>query len=83
MASRLDVRLDPSRRQRLEELARERGVPISVLIRNLIDDAYDGVVLERRRRAVKRLVDLEVEKPPDPGMLSREMEESHEPGGLY
>ena len=83
MASRLDVRLDPSRRQRLEEMAREKGVPISALIRSLIDDAYDGVLLERRKRAVEELVGLGVEETPDSGELGRELEEAHEPGGLH
>ena len=52
MASRLDVRLDPERRQRLEEMARDQGVPISDVIRSLIDDAYEGILRERRRKAV-------------------------------
>ena len=38
--------------------------------------------LERRRQAVKRLVKLEVEDPPDPATLSRELEAAHDPGGL-
>ena len=66
MATRLDVRLDPERRQRLDEMARERGVPISDVIRSLIDDAYEGILRERRRKAVDHLVSLAVEDPPDP-----------------
>ena len=53
--ARLDVRLDSERRRRLEELVEERGVPISEIVRCLIDDAYEGVVRERRRQAVQRL----------------------------
>ena len=83
MASRLDVRLDPERRQRLEEMARGRGVPISDVIRSLIDDAYEGILRERRRKAVDHLVSLAVETPPDPQALSRELEGAHEPGGLH
>ena len=83
MASRLDVRLDPERRQRLEEMARDRGSPISDVIRSLIDDAYEGILRERRRKAVDHLVSLEVEDPPDPQELSRELEMTHEPGGLH
>ncbi len=83
MAGRLDVRLDAERRRRLEELVSERGEPISEVVRRLIDDAYDGVIQERRRLAVQRLVELEVEDPPDAATLSRELEAAHEPGGLY
>ena len=69
MASRLDVRLDPERRQRLDEMAREQGVPISDVIRSLIDEAYEGILRERRRQAVDHLVSLEAEgstRPPGP-----------------
>ena len=83
MASRLDVRLDPTRRQRLEEMAREKGVPISDVIRSLIDDSYESILLERRRQAVEQLINLGVEEPPDPAALSRELEAAHEPGGLH
>ena len=80
---RLDVRLDAERRRRLEELVEERGAPISEVVRCLIDDAYEGVVQERRRQAVGRLTRLEVEDPPDAATLSRELEAAHEPGGLH
>ena len=81
--ARLDVRLDAERRRRLEELVQDRGVPISEVVRRLIDDAYEGVVRERRRQAVGRLIRLEVEDPPDAATLSRELESAHEPGGLH
>ena len=81
--ARLDVRLDSEQRRRLEELVEERGVPISEVVRCLIDDAYEGIVQERRRQAVERLVGLEVEDPPDAATLSRELETAHDPGRLY
>ena len=36
----------------------------------------------RRIAAVERMAQLEVEDPPDPETLSRELEETYEPGGL-
>ena len=81
--ARLDVRLDAERRRRLEELVKKRGVPISEVVRCLIDDAYESLVQERRRQAVGRLTKLEVEDPPDAATLSRELEAAHEPGGLH
>ena len=81
--ARLDVRLDAERRRRLEELVEQRGVPISEVVRCLIDDAYEGFMRERRRHAVGRLIRLDVEDTPDSATLSRELEEAHEPGGLY
>jgi hypothetical protein len=67
----------------LEELVEKRGVPISEVVRCLIDDAYEDVIQERRRSAVGRLTRLEVEDVPDAATLSRELEEAHEPGGLH
>lgn len=81
--ARLDVRLDEERRRRLEELVEERGVPISAVVRRLIDDAYEDIVRARRKQAVERLIASNVEDPPDPDTLSRELEAAHEPGGLH
>ena len=81
--ARLDVRLDAERRRRLEEIVEESGAPISEVVRRLIDDAYERVALERRRRAVARLISLDVDDPPDADALSRELEAAHEPGSLH
>ena len=81
--ARLDVRLDAEQRRRLEELAEARAKPISDVVRRLIDDAYEEVLRERRRQAVERLIKLEVEDPPDPAALSRELEAAHDPGGIH
>lgn len=81
--ARLDVRLDAEHRRRLEELVEEKGVPISEVVRHLIDGAYEDIVQVRRKQAVERLVGLNVEDPPAPETLSRELEAAHEPGGLY
>ena len=83
MPRRLDVRLDDERRRRLEEVASEKGAAISEIVRRLIDDAYEDVMRERRRDAVERLTGLNVEAPPEPGALSRELEAAHEPGGVH
>ena len=83
MAERLDVRLGAEHRRRLEELVGKRGVPISEVVRCLIDDAYEDIIQERRRSAVGRLTRLEVEDVPDAATLSRELDEAHEPGGLH
>lgn len=80
---RLDVRLDDEQRRRLDMVVETRGAPISEVVRGLIDDAYEEVMLERRRAALKRMVALEIEDVPDPETLSRELEAAHEPGGLY
>ncbi|MCY3601641.1 MAG: ribbon-helix-helix protein, CopG family [Chloroflexi bacterium] len=82
MAARLEVRLDDERKQRLEELGEAEGVPISEVVRRLIDDAWEEVMRARRIAAVERMAQLEIEDVPDPDTLSRELEETYEPGGL-
>lgn len=78
----MNVRLDAERGRRLEEIAEERGMAISDAVCRLIDDAYEDIMLERRREAVRQLVKLEVEDLPDAATLSQELEAAHEPGGL-
>ena len=80
--AKLDLRLDAERRRRLEVVVEERDVPISEVVRNLIDAAYEDVMRKRRKSAVERLVGLEAEDPPDAATLSRELEDAHKPGGL-
>ena len=79
MVLRLDVRLDEERRRRLNELVEERGEPISMVVRSLIDDAYEDASRKRRECALARLIQLEVEDPPDPDTLSRQLEDAHAP----
>ena len=83
ITNRLDVWLDFEHRRRLEELAEENGVPISEVVRSLIDGAYEDILRTRRKQAVERLIGLNVDAPPDPDTLSCELEAAHEPGGLH
>jgi hypothetical protein len=80
---RLDVRLDRERQRKLRELAAEQGTPVSEMVRRLIDKAYEETLLVRRRRAAQELGQLEIEDVPEPEMLSRQLENAHEPGGLH
>ncbi len=82
MSARLEVRLDDERKERLDMLVETAGAPTSDVVRRLIDEAWEAMMLERRLAAVERLARLEVELPPDPETLSRELEEAYEPGGL-
>ena len=81
--ARLSVRLDDERRRRLDKVMEHRGGAISDVVRGMIDDAYEDVMLERRRAAAKRLAAMEIDVPLDPDELSRELEAAHAPGGLY
>ncbi len=78
MVSRFEVRLDKECRERLDELAENRGVTAAEIVRQLIDNAYDDVLRERRLQAAKELIALNAEIPPDPAELSRLLETAHD-----
>ena len=82
MTNRLGVRLNGEHRRRLDELAQEEGVTISDVVRRMIDAAYEDILRTRRQQAIERLIGLNLEDPPDPDTISRELEATHEPGGL-
>ncbi len=82
MTVRLEVRLDEKRRTQLEEIAGMQGASISEVVRVLIDDAYEAMIQEDRRRAVQELIKLRGEAMPDPEELSRQLASAHEPGGI-
>ena len=80
---RLDIRLDHDHRARLDAVAKDAGLSVSEAVRNMIDQAYEDVLRKERQSAFQRLTSLQVETPPDPEELSRELEETHAPGDLY
>lgn len=82
MTNRLGVRLNGEHRRRLDELAQEEGVTISEVVRRMIDAAYENILRTRRQQAIERLIGLNLEDPPDPDTISRELEAAHGPGGL-
>ena len=82
MASRFEVRLDKECRERLDELAENSGVTAADIIRQLIDNAYDDVLRERRLQAAEELIAMNTEVPPDPAELSRLLEAAHDASPL-
>jgi hypothetical protein len=83
VTERLEIRLDPDRRRKLGEMSRERGVPVSELVRQMIDAAYEDVDRERRLRIVDEMAGMAVEDVPDPETLSRELATAHDLPDLY
>ena len=77
---RLEVRLDAEHRRKLDELAKARGRPVSAVIREAIDRAYDEIRLERRLQLVRDIGELNIEDVPDPETLSKQLDEAHDPG---
>ena len=80
---RLDIRLDHDCRARLDAVVQDTGLSASEIIRSPIDQAYEDVLRKERQNAFQRLVSLNIETPPDPAELSRELEKAHAPGHIY
>ena len=73
VADRFELRLDTELRRRLDELAEERGMAASELVRRLIEEASASAERERRLAAARRIGELQVEEVPDPDELSRQL----------
>jgi hypothetical protein len=82
-SARLDVRLDQERRRKLKALAAARKAPVSQVVRELIDLAYEDAQRQARRRAAEALSRLEVTDVPDPQTLSRSLDAAHAPPDPY
>jgi hypothetical protein len=78
---KVEVRLDPETRGKLEEVAAVRGSSVSELVRSLIEHSYEeevaGVV---RSQAAERIGQMEVEEVPQPTELKRQLSEAHGQG---
>ncbi len=74
---RLEVRLDEERRRKLAAVASARRASVSESVREMIDEAYEDVVRERRREAARVIATLEIEDVPDPEELSRQLDDTY------
>lgn len=72
---RLQVLIDEERWSRLEREAARRQVSVSVLVREAIDERYPSDT-ERRRAALRAVLDAEPMKVPAPADLRRELEDA-------
>jgi hypothetical protein len=73
---RVEVRLDPETRGKLEEVAAARGSSVSELVRSLIERFHEEEVAGAARlAAAERIGQMEVENVPDPAELKRQLSE--------
>jgi hypothetical protein len=78
VAARLEVRLDPESQRKLATVIELRGTPVSTIVRELIDRAYEEVMLQRRREAVRRIAAMQIEDLPDPDELSQQLDSTYD-----
>lgn len=77
MGKRLEIRLGPEHRRKLEEVARSGELTISEAVRRMIERAYDEEARARRMVAAGEISRLDLEDVPDPETLSRQLEGAH------
>ncbi|MXZ62830.1 MAG: hypothetical protein F4Y98_04335 [Chloroflexi bacterium] len=82
MVSRVEIRLDEECRQRLDDIVEEQDASISEVLRGLIDDAWEALMVERRLQLVREMAGLQGEVPDDPQDLFRELESRFESDSL-
>jgi len=71
---RVEIRLDPKMRGKLEEVAAARGSSISELVRDLIQRSHEEVA-GAARLAAERIGQMEVEDVLEPAELKRQLSE--------
>lgn len=77
---RVEVRLDPETRTKMEEVAAARGSSVSELVRALIERSHEEEVAGAARlAAAERIGGMEVEDVPSPTELKRQFTEAHGP----
>jgi predicted DNA-binding ribbon-helix-helix protein len=75
---RVEIRLEPESRGKLEEVAAARGMSVSQLVRSLIERSYEEEVAGAARlAAAERIGALEIEDVPEPDELKRQFSEAH------
>jgi uncharacterized protein (DUF1778 family) len=71
---RVDVRLDPETRGKLEDVAAARGSSVSELVRSLILRSHEEEIAgPARLAAAERIGQMEVEYVPEPAELKRQL----------
>jgi Arc/MetJ-type ribon-helix-helix transcriptional regulator len=77
---RVEVRLDPETRGKLEEVAAARGSSVSELVRSLIERSHEEEVAGAARlAAAERIGRMEIEDVPEPAELKWQLSGAHGP----
>lgn len=74
-SERVEIRLDGERKRRLNAIARQRGLPVAAVVRDMIDVLYEDARRDERFAAARRIIASAIEHVPEPAELSRELDE--------
>lgn len=75
---RVEVRLEPEARGRLERMAESRGSTVSEFVRALIDRSYEEERDRARVAAARRIGEMGVEDVPEADVLKEQFAAAHD-----
>lgn len=76
------MRLDGEGRRKLAEVAAAYGAGASEAVRTMIDEAYEGLIRDRRLVAAREIGAMTIEDVPEERELARQLDGAHAPTGL-
>lgn len=83
VAEGLVLHLDKEQKAKLEEVAKAREMPVSKLMHQLIDEAYEEAMIEKRLQLVREMAEANLEDMPDPEELKRQILTKYDDKSLY
>lgn len=78
VTKRFEMRIDAERMERLEHVAKQEGKTVSEIARRLLDLGYEDWMKARRKAAVRRIAEANIEDVPGPEELSRQLDSTHD-----
>jgi Arc/MetJ-type ribon-helix-helix transcriptional regulator len=78
MVRRLEMRLDDELYEDLAQLAAERQISVSAVVREAIRLLREAHDYEARKRAVDEIAAMKIEEMPDPDELARQMDSMYD-----
>ena len=77
-ASRIEIRLDPEQRRKLDDIAKHNNVSVSDIVRRLIEQEYEEEMRERRIAAAERLGSMQIGEALEPDELNKLLESTYD-----
>lgn len=78
VTKRLELRLDEEFLRDIERVAREEGKPLSEIARRFMGVGYEDWLKARRKLALQRILEANIEDVPEPDVLKRQLESAYD-----
>ena len=78
VTKRFEMRLDAGFFRQIERVAEAEGESVSEIARRFMGHGYEEWMKWRRKEAVRRISELEIEDVPDPEELNRQLDSTYD-----